>query len=126
MPIQIVLMFLPFLCMMALFAYFTKERGKYKNIEKGGPFFFENGCFVLNSTLPCPIPLSEVEVVELKYNVWKLENSYRYRLWCTVRKKDGKKRRVQYTVYRGSTCGTPQEMAQSLAARGIRCIIIKQ
>ena len=49
----------------AILVIFAMARRKYKNRGGAGAFFFENGCLVLNTGLPYPIPLEDIRLVEL-------------------------------------------------------------
>ena len=70
---------------------FVVKRGKYKNKSNAGAFFFENGCLVLNTGIPYPIPFEDIDQVELSYSPWELENRLSYSLGVKVLKRDGKK-----------------------------------
>lgn len=108
--------------MLILGAVFVCRR-RYKNSSWSGAFFFEEDKLVLNSGIPYPIPLAEIDRVELKYNRWELEQRVSYSLWLRVIRRDGRQRRV---FYKGSCYGKvlPEDMAASLRERGVRCEVI--
>ena len=94
---------------------FVVKRGKYKNKSNAGAFFFENGCLVLNTGIPYPIPLEDIDHVELSYS-----------LGVKVLKRDGKKKWVYYKGYKTAKLATPYDMEAALKERGIRCVMVEE
>jgi hypothetical protein len=105
---------------------FVVKRGKYKNKSNAGAFFFENGCLVLNTGIPYPIPLEDIDHVELSYSPWELENRLSYSLGVKVLKRDGKKKWVYYKGYKTAKLATPYDMEAALKERGIRCVMVEE
>ena len=65
-------------------AYVLITRSKYQNRKGAGAFFFEDDKMVLNSALPYPISISDIDHVELKYNSWELKQTMSYNLFIKV------------------------------------------
>ena len=107
-------------------ALFVVKRGKYKNKSNAGAFFFENGCLVLNTGIPYPIPLEDIDHVELSYSPWELEDRLSYSLGVKVLKRDGKKKWVYYKGYKTAKLATPYDMEAALNERGIRCVMVEE
>lgn len=119
--ISYVIMFLPMAAVLAFCVYMLASRFKYKNRKGGGPFFFENDCLVLNTGLPYPIPLGEINFVRLVYSNWQLEHQLSYGLTVQVFWPDGRKKNVLYKGYGTATLAYPADMAAALEAHGVRC-----
>lgn len=62
----------------ALFGYIIYSRSNFQSKANAGPFFFENGCLVLNTLILYKIPLHEIECVEVQYHPWELEHKLSY------------------------------------------------
>ncbi|MCH5342735.1 MAG: hypothetical protein J1E64_01760 [Acetatifactor sp.] len=92
--------FITTLPIVILIGYLIILRGKYKNKSNAGAFFFENDSLVLNTGIPYPIPISEIDYVELNYNSWELEHKLSYGLFVKVVRKNGKSKKVFYKGYR--------------------------
>ena len=110
--------------MLVLLGYFIYSRSKFKNKSNAGAFFFENDSLVLNTGIPYPIPLNEIECVELKYNPWELEHKMSYSMAIKVTKKDGKTKQVFYKGYRTAKLALPSDMKMALEDKGIRCVMV--
>lgn len=100
-------------------------RSKYQNKSNAGAFFFENNCLVLNSAVPYPIPLDEIECVELHCNSWELEHKWSYHLKVRVVRKDGSSKSVFYKGYRTAKLALPSDMEAALQEQGVRCVMIE-
>ena len=107
-------------------ALFVVKRGKYKNKSNAGAFFFENGCLVLNTGIPCAIPFENIDRVELSYSSWELENRLSYSLGVKVLKRDGKKKWVYYKGYKTAKLATPQDMEAAMREHGIPCVMVEK
>lgn len=114
----------PMLLVLGFSVYMLVSRTKYKNRKGGGAFFFENDSLVLNTGLPYPIPYSDIDYVQLKYNSWELEHKMSYNLTVRVFRKNGKKKTVFYKGYGTAKLAYPVDMAAALEAHGIRCEMI--
>ena len=101
------------------------KRSRYKNRSNAGALFFEDGCLVLNTGIPTPIPFHEIDRVELSYSPWELENRMSYNLCVTVFKKNGKKKWVFYKGYKTAKLATPQDMEAAMRAHGIPCVMVE-
>ena len=99
--------------------YLLWKRSKYKNRKNAGAFFYENDCLVLNTGIPYPIPIDEIELVKLKYSPWELEHLFSYTLVIQVFKKNGKKKTVFYKGYKTAHYRTPEDMIESFKERKI-------
>ena len=108
---------------LVILAVFAAARGRYRNRKGAGAFFFENGCLVLNTGLPYPVPLEEIERVELQYSSWELEHKLSYGLTVKVVRKNGKTRRVFYKGYRTAQLALPADMEAALRERGVSCVM---
>lgn len=88
-------------------------------------FFFEEDKLVLNTGIPYPIAIDDIEHVELNYNTWELEHTLQYTLFIRVIKKNGKTKKV---FYKGSRTAkpTPSDMAAALEEKGIRCVVVNK
>lgn len=117
--LQSVFVFGPVLVILGVF---IAKRSKYKNRKGAGAFFFENGCLVLNTGIPYPIPLGEIDYVELDYNAWELERQLSYGLWVKVVRRDGRAKRVFYKGYKTAKLATPLDMEAALVEQGVRCV----
>lgn len=124
MILQNITVFFPVIFGFAFLLYMFWTRSKYKNRSKGGLFFFEDGCLVLNTGFPQPVPMMDVEYVELEYNEIELEYNLSYGLLCKVVEKNGKTRKCFQKCSRYATYGLPADMAASLEERGIRCVLV--
>ncbi|MCI9163881.1 MAG: hypothetical protein HFG59_11635 [Lachnospiraceae bacterium] len=109
--------------MVIFVAYFLYSRNKYKNGSLTGAFFFEDDSLVLNTGIPYPIPLSDIESVELKYSPWELEHKFSYSMAIKVTKKDGKTKTVYYKGYRTAKLALPSDMKAALEEKNVRCVI---
>ena len=107
----------------AILVIFAMARRKYKNRGGAGAFFFENGCLVLNTGLPYPIPLEDIRLVELDCSAWELEHQLSYSLTVKVTRKNGKTRRVFYKGYRTAKLALPSDMEAALRERGVPCVL---
>ncbi len=105
---------------------FVVKRGKYKNKSNAGAFFFENGCLVLNTGIPCAIPFEDIDRVELSCSPWELEHKLSYSLGVKVFRKDGKKKQVFYKGYKTAKLATPSDMEAALKEHGIRCVMVEE
>ena len=105
-------------------AYVLITRSKYQNRKGAGAFFFEDDKMVLNSALPYPISISDIDHVELKYNSWELEQTISYNLFIKVVRKNNKSKTVFYRGYGTAKLAYPADMAAALDARGIRFLLI--
>ena len=103
-----------------LLIYFNASGSKYKNSFNGYAFFFDNNNLVLNMGTPYPIPLIEIDHVELTYAAWRIKRGMTYGLAVKVVKKDGKAKKVSYNGYGAAA---PADMAAALESRGIRCVL---
>ena len=89
------LLWIPYAALVGVILYFfVYKRSKFKNRAGAGAFFFENGCLVVNTGVPYPVPFDEIERVELHYRQWELERRWSYSLWVWVVRKNGKTKRV--------------------------------
>ena len=111
-----------FLVLFGFPTYMLIQRGKYKNKKNAGAFFFENNQLVLNTGIPYPIDLENIEYVELKYNPWEVEHKLSYVLIIKVIKKDGKKKTVFYKGFKTAKLARPIEMIKALEEKNIRCV----
>ena len=107
-------------------ALFVVKRGKYKNKSNAGAFFCENGCLVLNTGIPYPIPFEDIDHVELSYSPRELENRLSYSLGVKVLKRDGKKKWVYYKGYKTAKLATPYDMEAALKEHSIRCVMVEE
>lgn len=110
----------------ALFAYIIYSRSNFQSKANAGPFFFENGCLVLNTLILYKIPLHEIECVEVQYHPWELEHKLSYSAAIKVIRKNGTKKRVFYKGYRMSKLALPSDMQAALLGQGVRCVMIDQ
>lgn len=122
--ITFVFTFLPMAAVLAFTAYMLIQRSKYPDRKGGGPFFFDGDNLVLNTGLPYPVPLAEIERVELKYSTWELEHKLSYGLTVKVFRRNGKTKTVLYKGYGTAKLAYPVDMAAALQARGVRCDLI--
>ncbi len=119
------LIYIPYmLSFVVIFYFFVFKRLKYKNRSNAGAFFFENDALVLNTGVPYPIPLDEVECVELHYSARELERQLSYGLWVKVIKKDGKTKRVYYKGYRTAKLALPGDIKAALEEKGLRVVMV--
>lgn len=117
---QTVIVFGP---VIVILAFFAAKRSRYKNRKGAGAFFFENDCLVLNTGIPYPVPLGEIDHVELNYNSWELDHLLSYGLWVKVVRRSGQSKRVFYKGYKTAALATPFDMEAALTERGIRCVM---
>lgn len=107
-----------------LYYFFFYKRHQYKNASWSGAYFFENGCLVLNTGVPYPVPLEDVERVELHYSQREIDTRWSYSLWVWVVRKSGKTKKV---YYKGSRNGKlPAEMRAELAEKGLRAVLVDE
>ena len=119
------LMFWIYMIPVIIFLLFVViSRRKYKNRANAGAFFFEENQLVLNTGIPYPIVIDEIDYVELRYSTWELEHKLSYGLSIKVVKKNGKKKRVFYKGYRTAKLATPSDMIAALEEKGIRCVVV--
>lgn len=119
------LLYVPYIVIMGVVLYFfVYKRSKFKNRSGAGAFFFENGCLVLNTGVPYPIPFDEIEQVELHYSQWELDSKWSYGLWVRVVRKNGKVKRVFYKGYRTAKLALPSDMKAALEEKGIRVVMV--
>ena len=118
------LFYVPYIAALGLIVYFfVYKRSRFKNRSGAGAFFFENGCLVLNTGVPDPIPLAEIERVELHYNQWELDHKLSYSLWVYAVRKSGKTKRVYYKGYRTAKLALPSDMKTALEEQGLRVVM---
>ena len=98
-------------------AYVLITRSKYQNRKGAGAFFFEDDKMVLNSALPYPISIGDIDHVELKQTM-------SYNLFIKVVRKNNKSKTVFYRGYGTAKLAYPADMAAALEARGVRCLLI--
>ena len=118
-----VITFLPMALVIAVVIGVFVKRSQYQNKSNAGAFFFENGCLVLNTGLPYPIPLEDIRLVELDCSAWELEHQLSYSLTVKVTRKNGKTRRVFYKGYRTAKLALPSDMEAALRERGVPCVL---
>ena len=118
--ISFVFTFLPTAAVLAFVVYMLISRRKYPDRKGGGPFFFDGDNLVLNTGLPYPVPLAEIDRVELKYSPWELEHRMSYGLTVKVFRQSGKTKTVLYKGYGTAKLPYPADMAAALQARGVR------
>lgn len=106
--------------------YMAASRLKYKNRANAGAFFFEEDSLVLNTGIPYPIAIDDIEYVELNYSTWELEHKWSYTLFIKVVKKNGKTKRVFYKGYRTAKLALPSDMVAALEEKGIRCVVVNK
>ncbi len=114
---------LPLIVILAVFGY---SRGRYRNIANAGAFFFEGGALVLNTGVPYPIPVENIDCVELRCSGWELENRLSYGLTVKVIRKDGTAKSCYYKGYRTAKLALPSDMAAEIEAHGLRCRLVEQ
>ncbi len=119
-----ILTFLPMTAVLAFTAYMFIKRSKYPDRKGGGAFFFDEDNLVLNTGLPYPGPLADIDHVDLKYSRWELEHKMSYGLTVKVYRKNGKTKTVFYKGYGTAKLAYPADMAAALQARGVRCELI--
>ncbi len=113
---MIILVYLPpFL----ILVYFLWKRSKYKNRKNAGAFFYENDCLVLNTGIPYPIPIDNIDYVKFKYNPFEVEYKLSYSLFIQVFQKNGKKKTVYYKGFKTAKLRTPDDMIKSLEEKKI-------
>ena len=119
------LLWIPYAALAGVILYFfVYKRSKFKNRAGAGAFFFENGCLVLNTGVPYPVPFDEIERVELHYRQWELERRWSYSLWVWVVRKSGKTKRVYYKGYRTAKLALPTDMKAVLEEHGLRVLMV--
>lgn len=99
-------------------------RLKYRKSSNAGAFFIEKDRMVLNTGIPYPIPLNEIEQVELQYNAKALESSLSYVMWIRVTRKNGKVKRVFYKGYGTAALPFPSDMKAALEEKGVRVVLV--
>lgn len=124
MDYSIVVLLVYFIPLVFIAAFVIKKRGKYKNKSNAGAFFFENDSLVLNTGIPYPIPIDEIERVELHFSSRELERKLSYELMVKVIRKNGKTKRVFYKGYRTARLALPSDMEAALLEKGIRCVMV--
>lgn len=100
---------------------FIYSRSRYQNKSDAGAFFFEDNKLVLNTGIPSPIPLVEIDYVKLKFHWGEVDHGFSYSLAIKVVKKNGKSKTVFYKGYRTAKLALPTDMAAALEEKGIRC-----
>lgn len=108
----------------AFCAFVIYSRSKFKNKKNAGAFFFENDSMVLNTGVPYPILLNDIECVELRYNQWELQHKLSYTVTIKVIRKSGKSKWVFYKGYRTANLALPSDMKTALEEKGVRCVMI--
>ncbi len=111
------------LWLLLILALWEIPRLKYKKSRNAGAFFIENDCMVLNTGIPYPIPLDEIENVELQYNSRAMESRLSYEMWVKVTRKNGKVKRVFYKGYRTANLPLPSDMKAALEEKGVRVVL---
>ena len=118
------LCFFYFAVLCVILYFFVYKRSKFKNRSGAGAFFFENNCLVLNTGVPYPIPLDEIERVELHYSQQQLDRQWSYGLWVWVVRKNGKTKKVYYKGYRTAKLPLPADMKAALEENGLRVVMV--
>ena len=114
---------LPLIVILAAFGY---SRGRYRNFAHARAFLVEGGALVLNTGVPYPIPVENIDCVELRCSGWELENRLSYGLTVKVIRKDGTAKSCYYKGCRTAKLALPSDMAAEIEAHGLRCRLVEQ
>ena len=109
-----------FILVIVLIVRMGAARWKYKG-HWSGPFFFDGEELVVNTGIPVPIPMEEIDHVELRYNQREVERHTAYSMWVRVVRRNGK---VKRAVYQGSRMAQlPRDWQAMLEEKGIRVVM---
>lgn len=104
--------------------FILSSRSRYKNRKNAGIIFFENDSLVLNTGLPYPILLNDIECVELSYRQWEQQHLLHYPVKIKVIQKSGKSKSLAYECRKyGKPGNNPSDMKTALEEKGVRCVI---